>query len=147
MRGIHRWTVNSPHKGPVTRKMFPFDDVIMDDSVCKGSDAAQYVIILLVYVEYVTKSRLIYFNLVLNVVQWWKYSGEVTDMNCHKQVTDESLSMEYFEGRMGDNCSGGNSSEPYWPASGPFGLLWWMMTYKEMSSAYVCWNVLIFGHS
>ena len=29
VRGIHRWAVNSPHKGPVTRKMFPFDDVIM----------------------------------------------------------------------------------------------------------------------
>ena len=29
MRGIHRGAVNSPHKGPVTRKMFPFDDVIM----------------------------------------------------------------------------------------------------------------------
>ena len=29
VRGIHRWPVNSPHKGPVTRKMFPFDDVIM----------------------------------------------------------------------------------------------------------------------
>ena len=29
MRGIHRWPVDSPHKGPVTRKMFPFDDVIM----------------------------------------------------------------------------------------------------------------------
>ena len=27
--GIHRWPVNSPHKGPVTRKVFPFDDVIM----------------------------------------------------------------------------------------------------------------------
>ena len=27
--GIHRWPVNSPHKGPVTRKMFPFHDVIM----------------------------------------------------------------------------------------------------------------------
>ena len=27
--GIHRWPVNSPHKGPVTRKMFPFDDAIM----------------------------------------------------------------------------------------------------------------------
>ena len=26
--GIHRWPVNSPHKGPITRKMFPFDDVI-----------------------------------------------------------------------------------------------------------------------
>ena len=30
VRGIHRWPVNSPHKGPVMRKMFPFDDVIMD---------------------------------------------------------------------------------------------------------------------
>ena len=29
VRGIHRWPVNSPHKGPVTRKMFPFGDVIM----------------------------------------------------------------------------------------------------------------------
>ena len=28
VRGIHR--VNSPHKGPVTRSMFPFDDVIMN---------------------------------------------------------------------------------------------------------------------
>ena len=27
--GIHRWPVNSPLKWPVTRKMFPFDDVIM----------------------------------------------------------------------------------------------------------------------
>ena len=27
--GIHRWQVNSPDKSPVTRKMFPFDDVIM----------------------------------------------------------------------------------------------------------------------
>ena len=29
VRGIHRWPVNSPHKRPVTRKMLPFDDVIM----------------------------------------------------------------------------------------------------------------------
>ena len=27
---IHRWPVNSTHKGPVTRKMFPYDDVIMN---------------------------------------------------------------------------------------------------------------------
>ena len=27
--GIHPGPVNSPHKWPVTRKMFPFDDVIM----------------------------------------------------------------------------------------------------------------------
>ena len=28
VRGIHRLPVNTPHKGPVTRKMFLFDDVI-----------------------------------------------------------------------------------------------------------------------
>ena len=34
--GIHRGPVNSPHKWSVTRKMFPFDDVIMSNS--KGLD-------------------------------------------------------------------------------------------------------------
>ena len=29
VRGIHRWPVETPHKGPVTRKIFPFDDLIM----------------------------------------------------------------------------------------------------------------------
>ena len=29
VRGILRWPVNFPHKWPVTRKMFPFDDVII----------------------------------------------------------------------------------------------------------------------
>ena len=29
VRGIHRWPVDSPHKGPGTPKMLPFDDVIM----------------------------------------------------------------------------------------------------------------------
>ena len=32
VRGIHRWPVNSPHQGPVNRKMFPFDDVIMSNN-------------------------------------------------------------------------------------------------------------------
>ena len=36
VRGIHRWPVNSPHKWPVTRKMFPFDDVIMKRTGSKG---------------------------------------------------------------------------------------------------------------
>ena len=41
VRGIHRGLVNSPHKWPVTWKMFPFDDIIMkamrlmvDETVC-----------------------------------------------------------------------------------------------------------------
>ena len=29
VRGIHRWPVNSLHKGPGMQKMFPFDDVFM----------------------------------------------------------------------------------------------------------------------
>ena len=33
VRGIHRGPVNSPHKWPVTRKMFPFDDVIMQSGM------------------------------------------------------------------------------------------------------------------
>ena len=37
MRGIHWWPVNSPHKGPVTRKTFPFDYVIMLSKIpCKA---------------------------------------------------------------------------------------------------------------
>ena len=36
VRGIHRGPVNSPHKWPVTRKMFPFYDVIML-TLCEGN--------------------------------------------------------------------------------------------------------------
>ena len=36
--GIHRGPVNSPHKWPVTRKMFPFDDVIMTYTYFMSSD-------------------------------------------------------------------------------------------------------------
>ena len=33
VRGIHRWPMNSPHIGPVTRKLFPFDDVIIVNNI------------------------------------------------------------------------------------------------------------------
>ena len=33
LRVTGRWPVNSPHKWPVTRKMFPFDDVIMNKNI------------------------------------------------------------------------------------------------------------------
>ena len=39
VQGIHRGPVNSPHKWPVTQKMFPFDDVIM--GLCKCNPPAQ----------------------------------------------------------------------------------------------------------
>ena len=42
VRGIHRWLVNSPHTWPVMRKMFPFDDIIMETlatllAFCEGN--------------------------------------------------------------------------------------------------------------
>ena len=30
VRGIHRWPVKSPHKRPVMREIFPFDDAVME---------------------------------------------------------------------------------------------------------------------
>ena len=47
VRGIHRSPVNSPHRVPVTRKMLPFDDVVMYTiiklSCCKLSSAGNKV--------------------------------------------------------------------------------------------------------
>ena len=37
VRGIHQSPVDSPHKGPVTRKAFPFDDVIMTGVLAETS--------------------------------------------------------------------------------------------------------------
>ena len=45
VRGIQRWPVNSPHKCQVTRKMFPFDDVIMSDKTETVSDNTQLSIV------------------------------------------------------------------------------------------------------
>ena len=49
VREIHRWPVNSPHKRPVTRKMFPFDDVIMKCLLNSKSWNIIWKIILLLY--------------------------------------------------------------------------------------------------
>ena len=49
MWGIHRWPVNFPHKWPVTRKMFPFDDVIMPHTLL-GWDNLSVLELRLIYV-------------------------------------------------------------------------------------------------
>ena len=36
VRGINRWPVNSPYRGPVRRTKFPFDDVIMIENRLKS---------------------------------------------------------------------------------------------------------------
>ena len=42
VRGIHRGPVNSPHKWPVTRKMFPLDDVIMINALGPDTNVHQW---------------------------------------------------------------------------------------------------------
>ena len=42
VRGIHRWPLNSPHKRPVTRKTFPFDDVILQCGAETGTVRENY---------------------------------------------------------------------------------------------------------
>ena len=44
MLGIHRSPVNSPHKWPVTRKMFPFDDVIINWHCCSETASCMLII-------------------------------------------------------------------------------------------------------
>ena len=52
VREIHRWLVDSPHKGPVPQKMFPFDDVIMNSIlwvVCCALTLLSYCKILILF--------------------------------------------------------------------------------------------------
>ena len=43
VRGIHQGLVNSPHKWPVTRRVFPFDDIIMPHK-CLAPDGCPAII-------------------------------------------------------------------------------------------------------
>ena len=85
VRGIHRWPVNSPHKGPVTRKKVPFDDVIM-----------------LTYIE-ITRAEV---RVMAAMVTWFNYVLSVLDcimislrraksINCVPQIII-SFSFTYF---------------------------------------------------
>ena len=51
VREIHRWPTNSPDKEPVTRKMIPFDDVIMCRYTCSAL-MRQRQVLLWKYLEY-----------------------------------------------------------------------------------------------
>ena len=44
VRGIQWWPVNSPHKCPVTRQMFPFDDIIMNYANSRDLTSFNFVI-------------------------------------------------------------------------------------------------------
>ena len=66
VRGIHRWPVNSPRKWPVTRKMFPFDDVIIYRWQARAISARKYYCCKLEY------HRQRFAATVLPVYQYWR---------------------------------------------------------------------------
>ena len=62
--GNHRSPVNSPHKRPVTRKMFPFDDVIMANIVYEISSMPKKYVKIPCYAVFEIMMRIVYeFNL------------------------------------------------------------------------------------
>ena len=44
VRGMHRSPVNSPHKGPVMRKMFPCDDVMVNANTVNWAMYSWYIV-------------------------------------------------------------------------------------------------------
>ena len=60
VRGIHRWPVNSPHKWPVTRKMFSFDDIIMSMKQYAYKSSTSHAEIISAQVKVTLESRLVY---------------------------------------------------------------------------------------
>ena len=73
VRGIHRWPVNSPHEWPVTRKMFPFDDVIM----CRWGLATWHIYM---------PARWVESSLLVQVMSWCLFSSTIN------YTSDELLS-------------------------------------------------------
>ena len=75
--------VNSPHKGPVTRKMFPFDDVIMHD-VITGCWAAL--------------KRPVQYSIKSNILSWCPIRslklGHLTGQGCPRPGWDGGLTRE-----------------------------------------------------
>ena len=71
MRGIHRLTVNSPHKWPAMRKMFPFGDVIMSGIGDCNSHNRRYR-----GANNVEAWRIHRHNFILGHVSWWRHQME-----------------------------------------------------------------------
>ena len=98
VRGIHRWPGNSPHKWPVTRKMFPFDDVTMVNwferdhpcncrccsiylyqYICKGTTAK----INMSFFDFRESSWLITISISFSLIGLSKWSSESHDAGWH----------------------------------------------------------------
>ena len=71
VRGIHRSTVNFLHKGPVTRRMFPFDDIIMQSGSCVSFEVGTWSLIAITLTRHGYCLWLIHFDLFMYVGIWY----------------------------------------------------------------------------
>ena len=62
VKGIHRWPVNSPHEGPVTREVFPFDDVIMMTGIYRHKEGPWHLPICTIWAWPLEKKNLVKFG-------------------------------------------------------------------------------------
>ena len=98
--GIRRGPVNSPHKWPVTRKMFPFDDVIMkhlsrliNKTKLFNEAISQQIKLHVIYMNYATqlakddlKNNLNDFTTCIGLIWLISYSAVHSTCNCYGKV-------------------------------------------------------------
>ena len=78
VQGIHRWPLDSPHNWPVTRKMFPFDNVIMGNSYNTVDSLEK------------SKSHVAQFGVnyhILCMIEWGDMSGMPYQITCNSTVS------------------------------------------------------------
>ena len=92
--GIHRGTVNSPHKWPVTRKMFPFDDVIMDriTKLCSRGPSVVFADMLLfwepVLIFSISFIAVYYLHCISRIAQSWSLQWSASfDIGCDISIS------------------------------------------------------------
>ena len=119
--GIHRGPVNSPHKWPVTRKMLPFDDVIMTPEGIQNATLAHM-------------RRLLWFALALGQV--WTFQN-IRYIRWHQDIPDSKVHGAYMGPIRGRQDPGGpHMLAPWSLLSGilPEKVAWWRHGMETLSA-------------
>ena len=103
--GIHRWPVDSLHKWPVTRKMFPFDDVIISykQRLLHLTYCAQRQLLAIKNIQWfkftntfksflnilIIREMMPIWNLCVHYIRWWAYAVWDQSICYYPQNVDE----------------------------------------------------------
>ena len=92
---VYRWPVNSPSKGPVTRKMFPFDDVIM----YQGITISIFVIFCVASFHY---------NAMLFAKRLWLWTLDTWNFDKNTNFSFTKMHLQISSVKWWPFCPGGN---------------------------------------